>query len=183
MVNSSEILDAYYKFLEKMPEPMRMFFADGTSLTEVVLKNGAQALFFAFLGWALASYLEYRHNQQMTEREKALADISISTAKHADKNAESGILIYGSVVVAHDLFRTLFIQIRKIIGGNIKAYERLVVRGRREAFIRLQEDARQRGFDKVINVRFAGSHVAGRFVSAVEMVAYGTGVKSGNSTQ
>jgi uncharacterized protein YbjQ (UPF0145 family) len=177
MSKSAEFVEKYQQFLAELPEAMQLFFANGTSVTEIAVKNGLQTLLLAFVGWALASYLEHRHNKQMTQREAALQDISVSTAKH-DADAESGIMIYGSVVISHDLFRTLFIQLRKVVGGNIKAYERLVTRGRREAFIRLQEDARLRGFDKIINVRFAGSRVAGRFMSAVEMVAYGTGVKS-----
>jgi uncharacterized protein YbjQ (UPF0145 family) len=86
-------------------------------------------------------------------------------------------LIIGSVVVSHDFFRTLLIQIRKIIGGNIINYERLLQRGRREAFIRMQEEAKIRGFKKIINVRFGSSHIAGRFLPAIELTAYGTGVK------
>ena len=178
MVDTGEILEAYHRFFDKLPEWMHLFFSNGTTLTEVIAKNSLQALFFAFLGWSLASYLEHRHNKQMAEREKTLTGIHVTTAKRAGKGAESGVIIYGSVVIAHDIFRTLIIQIRKIIGGNIKAYERLMARGRREAFIRLKEEAQLRGFNKVINVRFAGSPVTGRFLHATEVVAYGTGVHS-----
>ena len=91
---------------------------------------------------------------------------------------EGVTLLIGSVVVAHDYFRTLLIFFRKIIGGNIRPYERLVQRGRREALIRLKEEADLRGIDKVVNVRFTTSTVSGRFLHAIEMVAYGTGVKT-----
>jgi len=182
MGDAEKILEAYHRFFDKLPEWMHLFFSTGTTLTEVIVKNSLQALFFAFLGWALASYLEHRHNKQLTEREKDLTGIHVTTAKRTEKGAESGVIIYSSVVVAHDIFRTLIIQIRKIIGGNIKAYERLMLRGRREAFIRLKEDAQLRGFNKVINVRFAASSVTGRFLHAVEVVAYGTGVHSDATT-
>jgi len=42
----------------------------------------------------------------------------------------------------------------------------------------LKEEAEIRGIDKIINVRFTTSSVAGRFLHAIEMVAYGTGVRS-----
>ena len=150
----------------------------GDTLTDFVVNNGLQAVGIGAVGWLIATLLERRHNHQMTEREKLLADVKISTSKQAGPSARDGALIIGSVVIAHDFFRTLIIQFRKLIGGNIKPYERLVNRGRREAFIRLREEAVQRGFDRVINVRFDSAHISGRFLSAVEMVVYGTGVKS-----
>lgn len=82
------------------------------------------------------------------------------------------------MVVAHDYFRTLIIFLRNIVGGNIKPYERLVERGRGEALIRLKEEAELRGIDKVINVRFTTNSISGRFLHAVEMVVYGTGIKT-----
>lgn len=179
MIDNNEWFDTYQEAIAQLPEWTHIFLS-ADSIWDLLAKNALQAGTFAFLGWLVAWTLERRHNNQMTSREMQLADISVTTAKHAQENTKNGILIYGSVVVAHDFFRTFFIQIRKLIGGNIKAYERLVKRGRREAFIRLKEDARLRGFDKVINVRFTGSHVAGRFISAVELVAYGTGIRTVN---
>jgi uncharacterized protein YbjQ (UPF0145 family) len=81
-------------------------------------------------------------------------------------------------VIAHGYFRALTIAIRKLIGGNIQPYGHLVTRGRREALIRLREEASLRKLDTVINVRFTSSVVSGKFLSAVELVAYGTGVKT-----
>ena len=72
----------------------------------------------------------------------------------------------------------LIIFFRRVVGGNIQPYERLVERGRREALIRLKEEAELRGIDKVINVRFTTNAITGRFLHAIEMVAYGTGVRS-----
>ncbi|MGY8986795.1 MAG: YbjQ family protein, partial [Sphingomonadales bacterium] len=63
------------------------------------------------------------------------------------------------------------------VGGNIKAYERLIQRARREALIRLKEESNIRGFNKIINVKFGNCQVSGKFLSAVEVVAYGTAIK------
>lgn len=154
-------------------------WVSGETFTDLLINNGLQALGIGALGWLVATLLERRHNAQMTEREKLLADVRVSTTRKAGPLAKEGIMISGSVVIAHDFFRTLIIAFRKLIGGNIKPYERLVNRGRREAFIRMREEALLRGFDEVINVRFGSALVAGRFLSAVEMVVYGTGIKSG----
>jgi len=178
MIDSSDrFSDGLRKALAQAPDWVQNLFG-GSSVWDVVSTNGLQTIAIGVVGWTIATLFERRHAAYMNKREKLLEDISVSTNKEAGDDAESGVMIYGSVVVAHDFFRTLVIQFRKIIGGNIKAYERLVARGRREAFIRMREDARLRGFDSVVNVRFTGSHVSGRFISAVEMVAYGTGIKS-----
>lgn len=177
MSNADKFLNDYQRALSYAPEWAQDLLG-GATVWDIIGTNGLQTLAIAVVGWTIATLLERRHVAYMNKREKLLEDIKVSTNKEAGDGAETGILIYGSVVVAHDFFRTLVIQFRKIIGGNIKAYERLVARGRREAFIRMREDARLRGFDSVINVRFAGSRVSGRFLSAVEMVAYGTGIKT-----
>lgn len=178
---ADKFFEDYQRALSRMPDWVPEWLVDllsGSSLWDLISTNGLQTIAIGVVGWTIATLLERRHVNHMNKREKLLADIKVSTNKVAGNNAENGIMIYGSVVVAHDFFRTLVIQFRKLIGGNIKAYERLVARGRREAFIRMREDARLRGFDSVINVRFAGAHVSGRFLSAVEMVAYGTGIKT-----
>lgn len=151
---------------------------DGSTLWDLVLNNGLQAIGVGAIGWLIATYLERRHNAQMSAREELLSDVRVSTTKKAGPAASEGTMVIGSVVIAHDFFRTLIIQLRKLIGGNIKPYERLVTRGRREAFIRLREEAAVRGLDQVINVRFDSAHISGRFLSAVELVAYGTGISS-----
>lgn len=165
------------ELIDDPPAWLEVWIGDGT-LWDLMVNSSLQALGIGLLGWLVATLLERRHNAQMTEREKLLAGVRVSTTKQAGLDAKEGVMITGSVVIAHDFFRTLIIALRKLIGGNIKPYERLVNRGRREAFIRLREEAQLRGFDQVINVRFGSALVAGRFLSAVEMVVYGTGIKS-----
>jgi uncharacterized protein YbjQ (UPF0145 family) len=54
----------------------------------------------------------------------------------------------------------------------------LAQRGRREALIRLKRQADSRGNNNIINLRFTTSSISGRFLHAVEMVVYGTGVRT-----
>jgi len=155
-------------------------FTGERSLTKLFLDNSVKVIIFAAIGWAVPARLEYKHRQYMDEREKLLGDIHINTSKRAGPDAVNATILYGSVVITHDIFRTFFIQFRKLIGGNIKAYERLIDRGRREAFIRLREEARLRGFNKVINVRFTNNYVT---KSAIELVAYGTGIATDDTIE
>jgi uncharacterized protein YbjQ (UPF0145 family) len=153
-------------------------FGDG-SLWGILTTNGAQAIGIGVTGWLLATWLERRHLRAISARESQLQNISINSSKKLPPCEPEGVtMLIGSVVVAHDYFRTFIIALRRLVGGNIKPYERLIQRGRREALVRLKEEAGLRGIDKVINVRFTTTAISGRFLHAVEVVAYGTGVKT-----
>ena len=114
----------------------------GNTLWDMLLANGLQVGGIGLAGWLLASWFERRHLRDLSAREAPLQHIRINTSKHHTScEPEACTLLIGSVVVAHDYFRTLIIAIRRLIGGNISPYERLVQRGRREALIRLKEEA------------------------------------------
>jgi uncharacterized protein YbjQ (UPF0145 family) len=178
MSRKEELAAEVDRILHKMPWD----WFDGysaLSLWDMVVANSLQVVSVGVAGWVLATWLERRHFNSMRKREIPLQSIQVNTAKSVPSCEPEGVtMLIGSVVVAHDYFRTLLIFFRKIIGGNIRPYERLVQRGRREALIRLKEEAELRGIDKVVNVRFTTTAVSGRFLHAIEMVAYGTGVKT-----
>ena len=74
-------------------------------------------------------------------------------------------------------------KINNLIGGSIDIFQKVVAAGRTEAMQRLRENAVANGFDDVINVRIDTSDMAPQGaqakVKAVEVFAYGTGVKYG----
>ena len=178
MIDKDTISAEIDRVIHKMPWDWVSDYS-AVSIWDMIVANGLQVVSVGVLGWLIATWLERRHFKSMSEREILLQGISVNTAKRISSCEPEGVtLLIGSVVVAHDYFRTLIIFFRKVIGGNIKPYERLVERGRREALIRLKEEAEIRGMDKVINVRFTTNAIAGRFLHAIEMVAYGTGVRS-----
>jgi uncharacterized protein YbjQ (UPF0145 family) len=178
MNKPEQYLAVYEENMAKMPEWARDLLG-GTSFSDIIVNNGLQIISVAVAGWLIATWFEHRHNKDMARREISLQDIHLNNFKRPPAcEPEQTTMLIGSVVIAHDYFRTLTIAIRKLIGGNIQPYERLVTRGRREALIRLREEASMRKLDTVINVRFTSSLVSGKFLSAVELVAYGTGVKT-----
>ena len=164
MIDKEKINAEIDRVIHKMPVD---WFDDysAMSIWDMVVANGLQVVSVGVIGWLVASWFERRHFKSMSEREVPLQYISVNTAKRISSCEPEGVtLLIGSVVVAHDYFRTLIIFFRRVIGGNIQPYERLVERGRREALIRLKEEAELRGIDKVINIRFTTSAVAGRFL-------------------
>jgi uncharacterized protein YbjQ (UPF0145 family) len=80
-------------------------------------------------------------------------------------------------VISVDYFKTVAAGLRGLFGGRIGAYESLLDRARREAILRMQEDARKLGAEAVFNLKFETSRIAqnaGQGLGSVEVLAYGT---------
>ena len=177
-----DVVQEFDKGMANAPEWLQDLLG-GNNLWDMFLSNGFKVFGVGLLGWLLASWLERRHLRSISAREKPLQNILVTTSKRPPPSDPEGCtLLVGSVVVAHDYFRTFIIAIRRLIGGNIKPYERLVQRGRREALIRLKEEADLLGIDKVVNIRFGTTTVSGRFLHAIETIAYGTGIKTNDKS-
>ena len=132
----------------------------------------------------IGSYLERRHFENLRGREekyRGFPAITFETMPSGWQAAEVDVA-QGSVVVSIDYFKRFLATLRGIIGGRVKSYEPLLDRARREALMRMTEDAIERGFDCVINVRIETSRLAssrsdGKGTAGVEMLAYGTAVR------
>jgi uncharacterized protein YbjQ (UPF0145 family) len=51
--------------------------------------------------------------------------------------------------------------VRKIFGGEMKSYQSLLVRARREALQRVVEQARSMGYNAICNVRYDSTDIGG----------------------
>ncbi len=100
--------------------------------------------------------VEKRHYKKIKERELLLIKkpyISFEkniTTKHEVQNAQ---LVASSVVIGCDGFRSFLASLRNIFGGNVSTFEALLDRARREALLRIREEALKLGADIVINVK------------------------------
>ncbi|MBI1357267.1 MAG: heavy metal-binding domain-containing protein [Acidobacteria bacterium] len=139
-------------------------------------------LFFVLVGFIVGSLLETRHFESIREREavyRTLPTLTFETLPEGWRVQSSG-LACGSVVVSMDYFKRLLTGLRSLVGGRIRALEPLLDRGRREAVLRMQENAVQMGFEAIINVRLETAQLdtTGRSgVAGVEMLAYGTAIR------
>ncbi|MFV0476471.1 MAG: YbjQ family protein [Parahaliea sp.] len=137
-----------------------------------------------FLLLLLAGYLfgrraEKRHYASIYEREDQLRYLVVLNERFppAYRLKHSSELVCGNVVISVDYFKTVVAALRNLVGGNISAYESLLDRARREAVLRMQEDAESLGADMIINMKFETSRVsgqAGKSIGSVEVLAYGT---------
>lgn len=138
-------------------------------------------LVFAYL---IGSLIERRHFAKIRKRESKLRGFPVMTFERLPERWQvSNVrLVSGSIVVSLDYFKRVIAGLRAIVGGRVKTYEPLLERARREALLRMAEDARRAGYDAVINVRLETSRLAnaagnGNGTAGVEMLAFGTAVK------
>ncbi len=141
------------------------------------------AVFFTLvaLGYFVGSYLEKQHYLSIRERETqyaSLPTIMLKRPLHPERVKESR-LVNGSVVISIDYFKRLMAALRNIFGGNVTSYESLIDRARREAVLRMKEDADDA--DEIINVRLETSSISKNdqkgTIGSVEVLAYGTALK------
>ena len=87
-------------------------------------------------------------------------------------------MFVGEVVIATDYLKSFLAKWRNLFGGEVKSFQSLLIRARREACLRLLEEAYQNGYDAVCNIRFQTADVGGnstmRRVATVAIIASGT---------
>jgi len=129
------------------------------------------------VAYFIGGYLERRHYRSLIEREHAmntLPAVSIRTPPAGDFTCE---LVRGNCTISVDYFKRFLATLHAFFGGRVTSYETLLDRSRREALLRLKEDAQQHGATLVLNVKYETASVfkgSGRSVGSVEVLAYGT---------
>jgi uncharacterized protein YbjQ (UPF0145 family) len=136
------------------------------------------AVFVALLatGFAVGRVLEQRHYASIRAREAQYADVlAFGFRFPADRvTPQRAFLVTGTVVVSADYFKTFVAGLRNLFGGRLRAYETLLERARREALLRLKEDARRRGARMIVCVRFETTSITSGWAPSIEVLAYGT---------
>ena len=97
-------------------------------------------------------------------------------------NVVAASLVTGSTAVSVDYFKRVAATLRNLFGGSVSAYETLLDRARREAVLRMKEEARKLGATLIVNVRIETSSISGakgnnKSIACVEVLASGTALK------
>lgn len=82
-------------------------------------------------------------------------------------------IVQGSTVRAKHVGKDFLAGIKNIFGGELGAYTELLEESRQEAIERMKEQARAKGANAILNVRFTTSTIS---AGAAEILAYGTAV-------
>jgi len=133
------------------------------------------------IGLVFGRINERNHFARLDKAEDELSDILTVNLKTLPLEMQpNGALVTGNVVVAVDYFKKIAAGLKMIFGGRLRAYESLLERARREAIVRMKQQARELGADAIYNVRLefsaTGQQPAQAF-GGVELYAYGTAVR------
>jgi uncharacterized protein YbjQ (UPF0145 family) len=131
------------------------------------------------IGYVFGQMAEKKHFKSIIEREEQLRPLLAFSERYPppDLKIENTALVGGNVVISIDYFKGMAAGLRQLLGGRITAYESLAERARREALLRMKQEAKDLGASMVINVKLETSSISkgnqGQ-VGAVEVFAYGT---------
>ncbi len=131
------------------------------------------------LGYFFGTRAEKQHLASIREREETYQSLPTIMLKRPldPEKIIACKLVSGSAVITIDYFKKLVASLVNLFGGNVASYESLVDRARREAILRMKEDAGDAS--EIINVRIETSSIsksAQQSVGAVEVLAYGTAI-------
>jgi uncharacterized protein YbjQ (UPF0145 family) len=138
-------------------------------------------LFLIFLALVVGRSREHAHFRSLERRERRLERMLVTDIKTFPGGADpgkGGALVMGQAVIATDYLKSFLAGLRKIIGGELRTYETLMERARREAILRMLEEAEDQGFNAVCNLRLGTADIGGmtgaRGAAMVEAFATGT---------
>lgn len=83
-------------------------------------------------------------------------------------------VVRGSTVQTRHIGKDIWASLKTIVGGELKGYTEMVTQARDEATKRMAQEAKKRGADAVVNVRYVTAEL---MPGAAEILAYGTAVK------
>lgn len=132
------------------------------------------------LGFFNGRYVERKHLRDIEAREAAVHHIILTNTRQIPPELDfnHAEMLVGEVVIASDYFKNFLANIRAFFGGEVRSLETLMIRARREATLRVVEQAAAKGAVAVFNLRLETSNIGftkGKKQAAMgEILAYGT---------
>lgn len=126
------------------------------------------------VGWGFGRHVEQKHLIALDQEEQRLSYIQLESNRFTPVEA-FGQLVSSNVVISHDYFKYVVASIQNFLGGRLTSYETVVDRARREAVIRLKQEAERLGATQVLGLRLQTTEM-GMQGGMVEVFAYGTAI-------
>ena len=82
-------------------------------------------------------------------------------------------LVRGNTIRARNIGKDILAGLKKLVGGEIEGYTKLMAEAREQAVDRMIKDAEKLGANAIVAMRFSTSEVMD---NAAEILAYGTAV-------
>ncbi|MFN4260554.1 MAG: YbjQ family protein [Gemmataceae bacterium] len=132
-------------------------------MLELLISVGGFLLLLG-LGFCVGGSRERRHLRQLEQREREQSDCLITQLKTFPGAATAdapACLLVAEVVIASDFLKSFLASMRGIFGGEVRSYRTLMDRARREAVLRVVEQARALGYNAVCNIRLQTADIGG----------------------
>jgi uncharacterized protein YbjQ (UPF0145 family) len=137
------------------------------------------------VGFVFGSIGQSRHYRSIKLREFRLRHILLFNEKMPPLQyaGQEFALVSGSVIMGSDYFRQMIAGLKGLFGGRLTSFESMLDRGRREAILRMKEEAERMGANAIFNVRLEtstlsfsqqGNREGGKGLACAELIAYGT---------
>jgi uncharacterized protein YbjQ (UPF0145 family) len=100
--------------------------------------------------------------------------ILVNTDYIAGKQLKMLGIVKGSTIQTKNIGRDFTQGLKTIIGGELKAYNEMMMNARDISTARMVEEATAMGADAIVNIRYASASI---MQGAAEVMVYGTAVK------
>lgn len=114
-------------------------------------------------GLIIGRTVEKRHFASLQARE-AESDVLVTQLKSYPKATAAELApacVMAEVVIGSDYLKSWLSAWRNLFGGEMKSFQSLQERAKREAILRLSEQAQGMGFNAVCNVRISAADIGG----------------------
>ncbi len=125
----------------------------------------------------IGTFLEKRHYKSILRREKRLNSLPAVSLKTPPPGHYESALVRANVTISIDYFKRFLAALHAFFGGRVTSYETLLDRARREALLRMKQEAEYQKAMLILNVRYETCSIykgRGNSIGSVEVLAYGT---------
>ncbi|RJU92353.1 MAG: hypothetical protein DWC03_06975 [Candidatus Poseidoniales archaeon] len=162
---------------------------DSSFIIVLILLFSLLPILLPFLSWAFGRWYQGRLMDALVLNEKQHGmmlqnDQHLSTASSmTTMTAESSTLLHVSICVGPSMGQIFFMWFKSIFGGRLHSYDVVLDYGRREALLRLNQQAKELGCSSMVNIRIETSTVSftknnnNSKTSSVEFLAFATGIR------
>ena len=127
------------------------------------------------LGLIFGTKREKAHYKDIIKREAELRALPVLSKRIVDQqDYREAKLVLGNIVIANDRFKETVATLKSFFGGRLTSYESLLDRARREAILRVKEEAYRWGAREIVDLRVEASSLDRQ---GVEIFASGTALK------
>ena len=147
------------------------------------------------LGLLVGGTIERKHFQNLELREQQTQHMMVTQLKTFPGAKPSNLtptMLVSETVISSDYLKSFLGGLRNIFGGEVRSFQTLLERGRREAILRLKEESMQLGYDAICNIRIETADIGGRSANKKKQIvmasilatgtAYSTGRQPGGAS-